>query len=68
MKPLTASEVEYYLRMHGFVHVRTKGSHYIWTHPRSGVTTTVPHHGNRTLPQGLLNGIFTEAGIPKLAR
>jgi len=68
MKPLTAAEVEYYLKMHGFVHVRTKGSHFVWVNPTTGHTTVVPHHNNRTLPQGLLNGIFNEAGIPKPQR
>ena len=68
MKSLTAAQVEAYLRAAGFVHVRTKGSHFIWTHPATGRTTSVPHHGNRTLLQGLLNGIFTEAGIPKPQR
>ena len=68
MKPLTAAQVEAYLRANGFDHVRTKGSHFISTHPTSGRTTSVPHHGNRTLLQGLLNGIFAEAGIPKPQR
>lgn len=68
MKPLTARQVEDILRAAGFVHSRTSGSHFIWTHPATGRTTTVPHHGNRTLLQGLLNGIFTEAGIPKPPR
>ena len=49
MKPLTASQVEEYLRRAGFAHVRTRGSHFVWTHPADGRTTTVPHHGNRTL-------------------
>ena len=68
MKPLTAAQVEELLRRAGFLHVRTRGSHHIWTHPADGRTTTVPHHGNRTLPQGLLNGIFTDANIPKPPR
>lgn len=36
--------------------------------PVTGRTTTVPHHGNRTLLQGTLLGIFSEAGIPKPKR
>ena len=31
MKPLTAREVERYLRAAGYMHSRTEGSHHVWT-------------------------------------
>ena len=68
VKPLTATQVEDILKAGGFVHVRTRGSHFIWVHPESGLTTTVPHHGNRALQQGLLNGIFRDANLPRPQR
>ena len=68
MKPLNAVQVEAILRANGFIRSHGKGSHFGWFNPVTGRTTTVPHHGNRTLLQGTLNGIFNEAGIPKPKR
>ncbi len=44
------------------------GSHVGWFNAATGKRTVVPHHGNRTLGQGLLNAIFNQAGIPKPQR
>ena len=68
MKPLTAKEVEAYLRANGFIREFGKGSHYGWHNPVTGRKTVVPHHGTKTLGQGLLNAIFNQAGIPKPQR
>lgn len=68
MKPLTAQEVEDLLKAHGFIRVAGKGSHRGWYHPETGRKTVVPHHGNKTLPQGLLIAIFNQTGIPKPQR
>lgn len=68
MKPLTAREVERCLRENGFVREFGKGSHCGWYNPQTGRKTVVPHHGNTTLAQGLLNAIFNQAGIPKPQR
>lgn len=68
MKPLTADETEAYLRQYGFERGHGVGSHQGWFNPETGRTTVVPHHGNKTLPQGLLNAIFNQAGIPKPRR
>lgn len=65
---MTASEVEVRLAAAGFVHARTRGSHFVWVHPSSGRTTVVPHHGDRPLPQGLLLAIFRQSGVPKPRR
>ena len=68
MKPLTAREVEGYLRANGFVRSHGVGSHQGWFNPNTGRSTVVPFHGNRTLPQGLLMAIFNQAGIAKPKR
>ena len=68
MKPMTAKEVEEYLRKHGFRLDRILASHHQWVKDGWPVTISVPHHGNTVLKQGLLNGIFKDAGIPKPQR
>ncbi len=68
MKPLTAQEVEEFLKAHGFVRVFGKDSHRGLYNSSTGRKTVVPHHGNKTLPQGLLVAIFNQAGIPKPQR
>ena len=68
MKPLTAKEVEEYLKDYGFILGRVRGSHFGWYNPENGRTAVVPHHGNRAIPQGTLISIFNGAGIPKPQR
>lgn len=68
MKPLTAAEVERILKSYGYTLDRVRGSHHMWVNDAVGKTITVPHHGNAPLKQGLLNGIFNDAGIPKPQR
>jgi len=68
MKPLTAREVEDLLSANGFVVKSCVGSHFGWYNPETKRRTVVPHHGNRTLPQGTLNAIFNQAGLPKPQR
>ena len=43
----------------GFVVLRTKGSHSRLKHP-DGRVTTVPIHGNKDLPKGLIRKIIRE--------
>ncbi len=47
----------------GFRHIKTKGSHYIFHHPITGLTTSVPSHGGKDIGRGLLAKILKEAGI-----
>ena len=68
MKPLTAKQVERYLRAAGYVFLRMRGSHAIWQHPLTGHSVPVPHHGNSPIAQGTLNSIFNACGIPKPPR
>ena len=44
------------IRQLGFIAVRQKGSHIRFEHP-DGRKTTVPDHGNKTVPVGLFNKI-----------
>lgn len=41
----------------GFVHIHTKGSHFILKHP-DGRKTTIPVHTNEKIGPGLLNKII----------
>lgn len=43
----------------GFIELRTKGSHIRLKHP-DGRVTTVPIHGNKVLPKGLVRKIIRE--------
>lgn len=47
----------------GFVHTVTKGSHYIFRHPVTGRTTSVPFHSKRGIGRSLLKKILQQAGI-----
>ena len=62
MKPLTARQVEEILRQNGFQLVKAEGSHFKWRNA-AGRCVPVPHHGNKTMPQGTLLAIFRQAGI-----
>lgn len=68
MKPLTAREVEAYLKAAGYVYDHTEGSHFIWKNDERRHSVPVPHHGNKPLKQGTLNGIFNACGIEKPKR
>jgi len=68
MKPLTPRQVEAHLRANGFIRSHGVGSHRGWFNPVTNRYTVVPHHGNAPLPQGTLNAIFNQAGIPKPSR
>jgi predicted RNA binding protein YcfA (HicA-like mRNA interferase family) len=50
------------LRAAGWIHVRTKGSHWQFKHPRRRGLVTVPHP-RRDLPVGTVKAILTHAGI-----
>lgn len=68
MKPLTAREVERYLKAAGYVYDHAEGSHFVWKNRATGHAVPVPHHGNKPLKQGTLNGIFGACGIEKTKR
>ena len=68
MKPMTARQVEAWLTGCGCIRSHGVGSHRGWVNPLNGRFTVVPHHGNKTLPQGTLNAIFNQLGIEKPKR
>ncbi len=48
----------------GFVVARTSGSHHLLVHPADPARrVTVPYHGTRDLPRGLLRAIIRQAGF-----
>ena len=61
---LTSKALIKILERKGFVHKRTKGSHYFYVHPDTGHITVVPMH-KKDLPKGTLMAILKQAGIDK---
>ena len=49
------------LEQDGWRHVRTKGSHWIFEHPKSSVPAIVPHP-KKDVPIGTVNTIYRTAG------
>ena len=49
MKPLTAKEVEKYLKRYGYRLDRIRGSHHVWVNDAVGKSIPIPHHGNEPL-------------------
>ena len=68
MKPLNADQVAAYLRKFGFIRSYGVGSHRGMFNPETRKRTVIPFHGKEPLPQGTLNAIFRQAGVPKPQR
>jgi predicted RNA binding protein YcfA (HicA-like mRNA interferase family) len=62
--PMSSREVIRLLLDHGWVLVRTKGSHHQFKHPTRPGLVTVPHP-KRDLPVGTCRAILKQAGIPE---
>ena len=58
---LTGKDLLKLLKKHGFVLKRVSGSHHILDNGK--IKVSVPVHGNRDLPVGLLNSILKQAGL-----
>jgi predicted RNA binding protein YcfA (HicA-like mRNA interferase family) len=56
---LKGKELIKFLESIGFVITRTKGSH-VRMHSEDGRATTVPLHGNKDIPKGLIRKIIRE--------
>jgi len=66
MKPITAHALIVILKKHGFMLVRQKGSHMIWTHSETQIMVPVPLHGkSKLIPIGTLSAIIKQSKIPK---
>ncbi|MFM9956498.1 MAG: type II toxin-antitoxin system HicA family toxin [Phycisphaerales bacterium] len=59
---MTSREVIRLLTVHGWVLVRTRGSHHQFKHPTIPGVVTVPHP-KRDLPTGTVRAILKSAGI-----
>ena len=56
---IDAQELLRFLKAHGFVVIRTKGSH-VRLRSEDGRVTTVPIHANKEVPKGLMRKIIRE--------
>ncbi|PIR96408.1 MAG: hypothetical protein COT92_01230 [Candidatus Doudnabacteria bacterium CG10_big_fil_rev_8_21_14_0_10_42_18] len=66
MKPLPAKAVIKILKKHGFLLVRQRGSHLIFTHPQTGIMVPVPvHEANKPIYLGTFMAIVKQSKIPK---
>ena len=62
MKSYTPKEIVTLLEAHGFVLIRSKGSHQIYVNYQIGKRTVIPMHA-KDLKKGTLHGILKQAGI-----
>ena len=53
------------LKKLGFKPVRQRGSHVIWEHFSDGRFTVVPNHHGKTIKEGTLRSILSQAEISK---
>ena len=58
---MTGKELVKRLKLNGWALDRIKGSHHIMINDKR--TLSVPVHGNRDLPKGLLNKLLNEGGL-----
>lgn len=63
MPSLKAREILRILFSHGFMKIRTSGSHIRLV--KGDRYVTVPFHANKALPLGTLISIIRQSGIPK---
>lgn len=63
MPSFKAREVLKILFSHGFMKIRTSGSHIRLV--KESRFITVPFHANKTIPIGTLKSIIRQSGIPK---
>lgn len=55
------SEFHRKIKKEGWIHIRTKGSHYIYE--KDGKKYPVPYHGSKEIPTGLQKRMAKEMGI-----
>lgn len=63
MKPVSGKRMCRILKKHGWVQVRTKGSHYAFQKPGSSQTIIVPVHANKDLKPGTQRSLMKDAGL-----
>lgn len=55
LAPISARKLVKILKSLGFEEIRQKGSHIFFLNKKTGLVTTVPDHGAKDLPVGLLH-------------
>lgn len=63
MKPVSGKRMYRILEKHGWVLVRTKGSHRAYRQSENPATLVVPVHGNEDLKPGTQHGLMKDAGL-----
>ena len=63
MKPISGKRMCRVLEQHGWIWVRTKGSHRAYQQPDSPTTLVIPVHGNKDLSAGTQHAIMKDAGL-----
>jgi predicted RNA binding protein YcfA (HicA-like mRNA interferase family) len=63
LMPMKVREVIRSLQNHGWVELRSKGSHKQFRHPDQALVITVPGNEGRELAPGTLNAILKKAGL-----
>jgi predicted RNA binding protein YcfA (HicA-like mRNA interferase family) len=63
LMPMKVREVVRLLEQHGWVEMRSKGSHRHFKHPTQAFVITVPGHDGKELAPGTLNVILKKAGL-----
>lgn len=58
---MKSSEFHKMIRKNGWMHLRTKGSHYIYE--KDGKTYPVPFHGSKEIGTGIQNKIRKEMNL-----
>jgi predicted RNA binding protein YcfA (HicA-like mRNA interferase family) len=61
--PIKVREVICLLEKHGWVEMRSKGSHRHFRHPEQALVITVPGNQGKELAPGTLNVILKKAGL-----
>ena len=61
--PMKVREVIGLLETHGWIEMRSRGSHRHFKHPRQPLIVTVPGNDGKELAPGTLNAILKKAGL-----
>jgi predicted RNA binding protein YcfA (HicA-like mRNA interferase family) len=63
LMPMKVREVIRLLAAHGWIEMRTRGSHRHFRHPGQAMVVTVPGNEGKELAPGTLNAILKKAGL-----
>jgi predicted RNA binding protein YcfA (HicA-like mRNA interferase family) len=63
LMPMKVREVIRLLEKHGWVEMRSRGSHRHFRHPHQPLVVTVPGSEGKELAPGTLNAILKKAGL-----